>query len=65
MARREVLAQLDDELVERLDEIAHRTQVSRSELIRQAANRTPMGSQTRQDVWDLFDAAALEARFPL
>lgn len=37
MARREVLVQLDDDLVERLDEIASRTSVSRSELLRRAA----------------------------
>lgn len=37
MPRREVLVQLDDELVERLDEIAGRTSVSRSELLRRAA----------------------------
>ena len=37
MARREVLVQLDDELVERLDAIAARTAVSRSELLRRAA----------------------------
>jgi len=37
MSRREVLVQLDDDLVERLDEIAQRTKVSRSELLRRAA----------------------------
>jgi surfactin synthase thioesterase subunit len=37
MARREVLVQLDDDLVERLDEIAKRTSVSRSELLRRGA----------------------------
>ena len=37
MARREVLVQLDDDLVDRLDEIASRTSVSRSELLRRAA----------------------------
>lgn len=37
MARREVLVQLDDELVARLDELAERTEVSRSELLRRAA----------------------------
>lgn len=37
MPRREVLVQLDDELVEKLDEIAQRTKVSRSELLRRAA----------------------------
>lgn len=37
MARREVLVQLDDTLVERLDEVARRASVSRSELLRRAA----------------------------
>jgi metal-responsive CopG/Arc/MetJ family transcriptional regulator len=37
MARREVLVQLDDDLVARLDELAKRTSVSRSELLRRAA----------------------------
>ena len=37
MARREVLVQLDDELVAHLDELAGRRGVSRSELLRQGA----------------------------
>lgn len=37
MARREVLVQLDDDLVARLDDLAKRTEVSRSELLRRAA----------------------------
>ncbi len=37
MARREVLVQLDDELVEQLDEFAARLGTSRSELLRQGA----------------------------
>jgi metal-responsive CopG/Arc/MetJ family transcriptional regulator len=37
MARREVLVQLDDDLVERLDELAKRAGVSRSELLRRGA----------------------------
>ena len=37
MARREVLVQLDDELVANLDELARRRGVSRSELLRQGA----------------------------
>lgn len=37
MPRREVLVQLDDELVARLDEVAERSGVSRSELLRRAA----------------------------
>lgn len=37
MARRQVLVQLDDDLVERLDEVATRTGRSRSALLRDAA----------------------------
>ncbi|MGI8518808.1 MAG: ribbon-helix-helix protein, CopG family [Acidimicrobiia bacterium] len=37
MARREVLVQLDDELVTRLDELAKRSAVNRSELLRRGA----------------------------
>jgi metal-responsive CopG/Arc/MetJ family transcriptional regulator len=37
MARREVLVQLDDSLVERLDILAKRAEVSRSELLRRGA----------------------------
>lgn len=37
MPRREVLVQLDDELVARLDVLARRAKVSRSELLRRGA----------------------------
>lgn len=37
MARKQVLVQLDDELVARLDEVAERHGVSRSELLRRGA----------------------------
>lgn len=37
MARREVLVQLDDDLVAALDALAHRTGVSRSALLRRGA----------------------------
>jgi predicted transcriptional regulator len=37
MARKEVLVQLDDELVARLDEVAARHRVSRSEILRRGA----------------------------
>ncbi|MEX1134537.1 MAG: CopG family transcriptional regulator [Acidimicrobiia bacterium] len=37
VARREVLVQLDDDLVARLDELARRGDVSRSELLRRGA----------------------------
>jgi metal-responsive CopG/Arc/MetJ family transcriptional regulator len=37
MPRREVLVQLDDDLVQQLDELAKRSEVSRSELLRRGA----------------------------
>jgi len=37
MARRQVLVQLDDDLVDRLDRLARREEVSRSELLRRGA----------------------------
>ena len=37
MPRRQVLVQLDDELIERLDRLAQRIDVSRSELLRRGA----------------------------
>jgi metal-responsive CopG/Arc/MetJ family transcriptional regulator len=37
MARREVLVQLDDELVDRLDSLAQRLATSRSDLLRRGA----------------------------
>ena len=37
VARREVLVQLDDELVQQLDELAIRLRTNRSELLRQGA----------------------------
>jgi metal-responsive CopG/Arc/MetJ family transcriptional regulator len=37
MPRKQVLVQLDDELVDRLDELARRVEVSRSELLRRGA----------------------------
>jgi metal-responsive CopG/Arc/MetJ family transcriptional regulator len=39
MARKQVLVQLDDELVTQLDREAKRSKISRSELIRHALNR--------------------------
>jgi metal-responsive CopG/Arc/MetJ family transcriptional regulator len=55
MPRREVLVQLDDELVEKLDEIAQRTQVSRSELLRRAAQ-----SVIEADEWAQADKRLIE-----
>lgn len=38
MARRQVLVQLDDELIERLDELAERLGTNRSDLLRRGAH---------------------------
>ncbi|MFQ5522885.1 MAG: ribbon-helix-helix protein, CopG family [Acidimicrobiia bacterium] len=55
MARREVLVQLDDELVARLDELAERTEVSRSELLRRAAR-----ALLEADEWAQADKRLIE-----
>jgi len=55
MARREVLVQLDDDLVGRLDEIASRTSVSRSELLRRAAQAV-----IEADEWAQADERLIE-----
>jgi metal-responsive CopG/Arc/MetJ family transcriptional regulator len=61
MARREVLVQLDDELVTRLDELAKRSEVSRSELLRRAAMAV-----LRADEWAQADRRLVEGydRYP-
>lgn len=55
MARREVLVQLDDELVERLDDLARRSEVSRSELLRRAAMAV-----LKADEWARADQRLIE-----
>ncbi|MGH8950456.1 MAG: ribbon-helix-helix protein, CopG family [Acidimicrobiia bacterium] len=55
MPRREVLVQLDDELVARLDEIAQRSSVSRSELLRRGAL-----SVIEADKWAQADERLIE-----
>ena len=61
MARREVLVQLDDDLVARLDELAKRTKVSRSELLRRAAMAV-----LQADEWAQADKRLVEGytRYP-
>jgi predicted transcriptional regulator len=56
MTRREVLVQLDDELVERLDRVARRRSVSRSELLREGALAVLEADETA-----LADAALQQA----
>lgn len=55
MPRREVLVQLDDDLVARLDEIAQRSSVSRSELLRRGAL-----SVIEADKWAQADRRLIE-----
>ncbi len=48
VARKEVLVQLDDELVERLDRLARQQHTSRSELLRQGALAVLFVAETQQ-----------------
>lgn len=56
MARKEVLVQLDDELVARLDALAERDGVSRSELLRRGAVAVLEALAERDDDQALVDA---------
>ncbi|MEX0796617.1 MAG: ribbon-helix-helix protein, CopG family [Acidimicrobiia bacterium] len=56
MARREVLVQLEDELVARLDEVASRLEVSRSELLRRGAAAVLDADELAQEDKRLADA---------
>lgn len=56
MARREVLVQLDDDLVGRLDRIAHDQQTSRSELLRRGARAVIDAYDLRAADNELVDA---------
>jgi len=55
MSRREVLVQLDDDLVARLDEVAARSSVSRSELLRRAAHALIEADESAQADQRLVD----------
>jgi metal-responsive CopG/Arc/MetJ family transcriptional regulator len=56
MGRREVLVQLDDELVERLDRLADEQGTSRSELLRRGAAAVLEASETARADLALRDA---------
>lgn len=56
MARREVLVQLEDDLVARLDELAKRAGVSRSELIRRGATAVLDADELGRKDRELVDA---------
>jgi len=56
MARREVLVQLDDELVSRLDELASRLGTNRSELLRRGAQAVLTAEELAGADRELIDA---------
>lgn len=56
MARRQVLVQLDDDMVDRLDELAGQLSVSRSELLRRGAE-----TLLRAEDWAHADRELVEA----
>jgi hypothetical protein len=56
MARREVLVQLDDDLVQRLDEIASSLGISRSELLRRGAKAVISAEELAESDRDLVAA---------
>ncbi|MEM9714160.1 MAG: CopG family transcriptional regulator [Actinomycetota bacterium] len=56
MARREVLVQLDDELVRRLDELAEAQDTNRSELLRRAAHAVLAAEELAEADRNLLEA---------
>lgn len=56
MARKEVLVQLDDELVDRLDQLAEAEGISRSELLRRGASAVLDAAEQRDADRILRDA---------
>lgn len=56
MARKQVLVQLDDDLIAKLDKVARETGLSRSELIRRAANALVEARRIRRAEYKLVEA---------
>jgi hypothetical protein len=65
MARREVLVQLDDVLVERLDELADRLGTNRSELLRRGAQAVLAAEDLAAADSELVEAYRREPPDPL
>jgi len=65
MARKQVLVQLDDDLVERLDQLAHRMDVSRSELLRRGATAVLEAESLGQAERELVAAYRRQPQDPL
>jgi predicted transcriptional regulator len=64
MARKEVLVQLDDELVRRLDELAAKIGTSRSELLRRGAIAVLEASELAEADRALIDAYRRQPQDP-
>jgi metal-responsive CopG/Arc/MetJ family transcriptional regulator len=65
MARKEVLVQLDDDLVERLDKLAARLGVSRSQLLRRGALAVLEADGIRRSDRELVAAYLRQPQDPL
>ena len=65
MARRQVLVQLDDELVMRLDRVASDLGVSRSEMLRRGALAVLEATEMARDDARLIEAYARQPQDPL
>jgi metal-responsive CopG/Arc/MetJ family transcriptional regulator len=65
MARKQVLVQLDDELVDRLDRLARREHVSRSELLRRGALAVLEADRIGEEERRLIEAYREQPQDPL
>ncbi len=65
MARRQVLVQLDDELVMRLDRVASDLGVSRSEMLRRGALAVLEATEMARDDARLIEAYARQPQDPV
>lgn len=65
MARKEVLVQLDDELVARLDELAAKAEISRSELIRRGMTAVLEAAEWAEADRELIAAYKRQPQDPL
>ena len=65
MARRQVLVQLDDELVMRLDRVASDLGVSRSEMLRRGAPAVLEATEMARDDARLIEAYARQPQDPV
>jgi predicted transcriptional regulator len=64
MARRQVLVQLDDDLIGRLDELAERVGTSRSELLRRGALAVLQAAELAQADQELVEAYRRQPQDP-